>query len=495
MKRLIKTLNRFDFRQRYDLVVLIFVAMAGMLIVASLYLAAYQYTSNYTRQYWKAYTLTFANSVKYSVILHASTVSKDIVQTYAGDRNVLKASVFENPHTLIASSNQKAFACLLPASAIAQTQVHNTDDAWCFYAPLYQDDDYLGYVELVVSKQDLDALMRQIFLVSGFIVMAALVILFLLVRRFSGIFTAPLLEIVTALTNVSQGIRGHRVNFQGPPDMQRVSADFNDMLAKIERNEQILEQCVADRTTELKIALDSSRAANQYKNQIMTLVSHEMKTPLHSIGAYLELIQATLPQTADFDLCRSFHANALERTRDLNELINKVLIHGKLEASKVELNQASVDIQALMAQCAAKLEPALVGNRNRLSLAGEPGMITIDTEVLRHIVDNLLSNACKFSVEGDIQLSWRYENEALIIQVRDSGCGIPPEYQSLIFEPFWQADMSLTREHGGHGLGLSITKRFIELLGGSISVFSEPGKGTLFTVKIPWQYGLFFHLR
>ncbi|AEG00344.1 sensor histidine kinase [Methylomonas methanica] len=487
MKRLIKTLNRFDFRQRYDLVVLISVAMAGMLIIASLYVAAYQYASDYTRQYWKTYTLTFANSVKYSVILHATSISQDIIQTYAGDSNVLKASVFESPHTLIASSTQKAFACPSTDTPVLKTQVKNTAYVWCFYTPLYQDDDYLGYVELVVSKQDLDAFMRQIFVMSGLIVMIVLIILFLLVRRFSGIFTAPLFEIVTALTNVSLGIRGHRVNFKGPPDMQRMGADFNDMLAKIERNEQILEQCVTDRTNELKIALDSSRAANHYKNQIMTLVSHEMKTPLHSIGAYLELIQAALPKTAEFDLCRSFHANALARTQDLNELINKVLIHGKLEASKVELNQTSVDIQTLMTQCAAKLKPALVGNRNRLSLAGEPGMITIDTEVLRHIVDNLLSNACKFTVEGDIQLSWRYENEALIIQIRDSGCGIPPEYQSLIFEPFWQADMSLTREHGGHGLGLSITKRFIELLGGSISVFSEPGKGALFTVKIPWQ--------
>ena len=243
------------------------------------------------------------------------------------------------------------------------------------------------------------------------------------------------------------------------------------MLAKIERNEQILEQSIADRTSELKIALDSSRAANHYKNQIMTLVSHEMKTPLHSIGTYLELIQTDLPKTAEFDLCHSFLANALERTRDLNELINKVLIHGKLEASKVELNQESIDIKALMEQCAAKLAPALTSNRNRLSLTGESGMMTIDTEVLRHIVDNLLSNACKFTVDGDLQLSWRHENASAIIQVRDNGCGIPTEHQHLIFEPFWQADMSLTREHGGHGLGLSITKRFIELLG----------------IKIPWQ--------
>lgn len=487
MKRIFDTLNSFDFRQRYDLVVLASVAMAGMLIVASLYLAAYQYTSDNTRQYWKAYTLTFAHSVKYSVILHAASVSEEIVQTYASDRNVLKASVFESPHVLIATSNPNTFACQRTNTANAQIQVQDAGDQWCFYAPLYQDDDYLGYVELVVSKQDLDAFMHRILFVSGLIVLVALVILFLLVRQFSGIFTAPLLEIVTALKHVSRGIRGHRVNLKGPQDIQRMSADFNDMLAIIERNEQILEQCVADRTSELKIALDSSRAANHYKNQIMTLVSHEMKTPLHSIGAYLELIQAALPKTAEFDLCRSFHANALERTRDLNELINKVLLHGKLEAHKVELNLEPVDIKTLMEQCAAKLAPSLANKRNRLSLEGEQGMISIDIEVLRHIVDNLLCNACKFTVDGDIRLSWRHEDASAIIQVRDSGCGIPTEYHQMIFEPFWQADMSLTREHGGHGLGLSITKRFIELLGGTIGVFSEPGTGALFTVKIPWQ--------
>lgn len=487
MKRLFETLNRFDFRQRYDLVVLASVAMAGMLIVASLYLAAYQYTSDYTRQYWKAYTLTFAHSVKYGVILHATSVSEAVVQTYASDRNVLKASVFESPQRLIVASNQQTFACHPIETAIIQTHVRDADDLWCFYAPLYQNDDYLGYVELVVSKQDLEGFMRQILYVSGLIVLVVLIVLFLLVRRFSGIFTAPLLEIVTALKNMSRGLRGHRVNFHGAPDIQRLGANFNDMLSKIERNEQILEQCVADRTSELKIALDSSRAANHYKNQIMTLVSHEMKTPLHSIGAYLELIQAALPTTTEFDLCRSFHAGALERTQDLNELINKVLIHGKLEANKVELTQEPIDIKVLMEQCAAKLEPALSGNRNRLSLAGESEIMMVDTEVLRHIVDNLLSNACKFTADGDIQLSWRHDDESAIIQVRDSGCGIPTEYQHLIFEPFWQADMSLTREHGGHGLGLSISKRFIELLGGTISVFSEQGRGALFTVKIPWQ--------
>lgn len=485
MNRLSEALNRFDFRQRYDLMVLASVALAGLLIVMSLYFAAHQYTSAYTRQYWKEYTHTFAHSIKYGVILHSTIVSEDIIQTFTADRNVLKASVFESPHTLLVASNQQLFECHPTESPVIQPYVLDYASLWCFYAPLYQNEDYLGYVELVISKHDLDAFMRRILFVSGLIVLVVLVFLFLMVRRYSGVFTAPLLEIVTVLKNVSQGQRGHRVDFSGAPDIQRMSSDFNDMLTIIERNEQVLEQLVADRTSELKIALDSSRAANNYKNQIMTLVSHEMKTPLHSIGTYLELIRDALPKTPEFDLCRSFHANALVRTHDLNELINKVLIHGKLEANKVELTLEPFDIKLLMQECADKLEPALADNRNRLSLAGEHQVIIADAEVLRHIVNNLLSNACKFTADGDISLSWRQDEADLIIQVRDTGCGIPAKYQNQIYEPFWQADMTLTREHGGHGLGLSITKRFTELLGGTIHVSSQLNEGTLFTVKLP----------
>lgn len=480
-------LNRLDFRQRYDLVVLTSIAITGFLILLSLYIATLKYTSDYTRQYWQDYTHTFAHSIKYSVILHSASVSKAILQNYAADKNVLKVSVYVNPHTLLASSGKQSFECSVKkhTSVLVKPLFLNNGTFWCFYTPLYQNERYLGYVELVVSTNDLDSFMHEILFISGLIVLVVLMFFFLVVRRFSGIFTAPMLEIVDVLKNVGLGNRGHRVCFSGAPDIERMSTDFNDMLSKIESNKQLLEQAVADRTSELKIALDSSRAANNYKNQIMTLVSHEMKTPLHSIGSYLELIQESLPNTSDFDLCRSFHANALLRTQNLNDLINKVLVHGKLEANKVELSLQSIDIKLLVQECATKLAPVLANNRNHLSLSGNTIMIISDADVLRHIVENLLSNACKFTLDGDISLSWQQDASNLIIKVRDSGQGIPAQYHHHIFEAFWQADMSLTREHGGHGLGLSITKRFIELLGGSITVFSKIDQGSLFTVKIP----------
>lgn len=108
-----------------------------------------------------------------------------------------------------------------------------------------------------------------------------------------------------------------------------------------------------------------------------------------------------------------------------------------------------------------------------------------DAEVLSHIVNNLLSNACKFTLEGDINVNWRLDRSALVIQVSDTGCGIPDEFRAKIFDAFWQIDMSLSRKYGGYGLGLAIVRQFVQRLNGDITVEANGVRGTVFTIKIP----------
>jgi len=107
------------------------------------------------------------------------------------------------------------------------------------------------------------------------------------------------------------------------------------------------------------------------------------------------------------------------------------------------------------------------------------GFLAIET------TNNLLSNACKFTVDGEITLDWWLDESGLTLQVADTGCGIPKEFHTKIFDSFWQVDMSMSRKYGGTGLGLTVTKQFVELLGGDISVASCEGKGTVFMVKTP----------
>lgn len=492
-------LNQLDLRQRYNLVVFITLGVAGCLLMLCLTLAIENYANDYTNHYWQEHTGIFAHSVEYSVTLGAKTKSEAIANSFAADKNVLKAAIYTNQKALLAASG-KSVDCLTSQPASNRPFMIEASNHWCFYAPVYQDNPtggyeqkradstpslYLGYVELVVSKTELTTLLHQILAVSGLIVFGFLVLIYNGVRRFSGTFTQPLVDIIKVLDSFAHGNPGGRVAFSGSSELAAMGNTFNDMLSRIEENERILEQKIADRTNELKIALENSEAANQYKTQIVATVSHEMKTPLHIIQNCLATSLEALPDTAENELMREFHQRALMRATDLNELINNILIQGKLEAKSVAVKLMALDMLPLMQACAEKISPYLLRKNNILKLKGKDCSIVSDAELLSHIINNLLSNACKFTVDGEITLDWWLDVSGLTLQVADTGCGIPERYHTKIFDSFWQADMSMSRKYGGTGLGLTITKQFVELLGGDISVASSVGKGSVFMVKIP----------
>jgi len=312
-----------------------------------------------------------------------------------------------------------------------------------------------------------------------------LVLIYNVVRRFSGTFTQPLVDIIKVLESFARGNPGGRVAFSVSSELKEMGITFNDMLSRIEENERILEQKIADRTSELKVALDNSEAANQYKTQIVATVSHEMKTPLHIIQNCLAASLEALPDTAENELMREFHQRALMRTADLNDLINNILLQGKLEAKSVAVKLEPLHIMPIMQACADKISPYLGRKNNTLKLLGKECSIVSDSELLSHIVNNLLSNACKFTVDGEITLDWWMELSGLILQVADTGCGIPEQFHGKIFDSFWQVDMSMGRKYGGTGLGLTVTKQFVELLRGEISVASYEREGSVFIARIP----------
>lgn len=246
-----------------------------------------------------------------------------------------------------------------------------------------------------------------------------------------------------------------------------------------------LNRKIADRTSELKVALANSEAANQYKTQIVATVSHEMKTPLHIIQNCLATSFEALPESPENELMREFHQRALMRSAELNDLINNILLQGKLEAKSVAIKLIPLDILPLMQACADKISPYLERKNNTFKLLGKECSVVSDAELLSHIINNLLSNACKFTVDGEITLNWWLDESGLTLQVTDTGCGIPEEFHKKIFDSFWQVDMSMSRKYGGTGLGLTVIKQFVELLAGDISVASSEGNGSNFTIRIP----------
>lgn len=480
---------KLNLRQRYNLAVFIAICTASCLLVCSMYLAMSSYAHDYTGRYWQDFASTFADSASYPVIVDSASGGLVAVHNLDSDKHILKSSIYGAGQRLLASSGS-AGSCQWPKTRPDKAIFTVMDSYWCFSSPIHHEGKTIGNVELVVSKMEYHAVVRQMLVASVLIVLVFSLLIFCIVSYFSGFFTSTIVEMVNVLKFVGQGATGCRVSFSGAADIDMMRDVFNDMLTKIELNEQILERIVADRTNELKAALDSSQSANAYKSQIMALVTHEMKTPVHNAIGFMQIVKDELPKSPGFDLLRNYQSRALTNTNELKGMIENILLQGMLEADKYGLSHSKVNVKTLIAECSDNAIPLRTRNRNHLSLSGNDETIVSDADALRHVINNLIGNACKFTLDGEIQVTWWLDHGQLTIEVADTGCGIAQENHQKIFDAFWQEpqkNLKMGRKYSGHGLGLAITKRLVERLAGTISVMPNKDKGTVFTVRVPYS--------
>ncbi len=235
-----------------------------------------------------------------------------------------------------------------------------------------------------------------------------------------------------------------------------------------------------------------AEAANRAKSVFLASMSHELRTPLNAIIGYSEMLveeAADAEQTALIPDLSKIQAAG----KHLLMLINSVLDLSKIEAGKMDLFVETFSIAQLVREVSEVITPLAEKNQNRLKVVVDPlsGAMRTDQTKLRQTLYNLLSNACKFTQKGTVEFEAAREHsdngEQVVFKVIDSGIGMTPEQLRRLFQPFTQADASTTRRFGGTGLGLAISQRFIQLLGGNISVESRPGIGSTFTVRIPLQ--------
>ncbi|MGH6990946.1 MAG: ATP-binding response regulator, partial [Stellaceae bacterium] len=237
---------------------------------------------------------------------------------------------------------------------------------------------------------------------------------------------------------------------------------------------------------ELMRAMEAAEAANRVKSGFLANMSHELRTPLNAIIGYSQMLQeeAQDADQADFlpDLAKIENAG-----KHLLGLINDILDLSKIEAGRMTVFIEEAKVSSVVAEVRGIIEPLAAKNGNRLVVDCPDAADAIETDVtkLKQSLLNLLSNASKFTRNGTIELAIARDGERIVFRIADTGIGMNAEQMARLFQVFAQADSSTTRKFGGTGLGLAITRHFARMLGGDVTVTSEPGKGSVFTLVLP----------
>jgi signal transduction histidine kinase len=240
----------------------------------------------------------------------------------------------------------------------------------------------------------------------------------------------------------------------------------------------------------LAVAKKEADSANEAKSAFLANVSHELRTPLNAIIGYSEMLMEEAEDDGDQGRLQDLRKINVSG-KHLLELINEVLDLSKIEAGKMEVHVEAVEIGQLINDVAASAQPLAARNDNqfRVIMPGGPEIVRTDPMRLRQVLLNLLSNACKFTKEGTITLTVTHGEKngepAILFGVSDTGIGLTPEQQARLFQPFVQAETTTSVKYGGTGLGLALSRRFCQMLGGDIEIDSTPGEGSTFTAWLP----------
>ena len=302
---------------------------------------------------------------------------------------------------------------------------------------------------------------------------------------------------------VSQGDLNIRSDINTGDEFEQLSDMFNAMLDNVRSTQDQLKS--ANKSLDLKLgelaeSNLSLHEANKVKGEFLANVSHELRTPLNSIIGFAEVMQETLAdRTGPVDEKRKrYAANIINSSRRLLELINDLLDLAKIEAGRMEVRLATVSIQDTAEGLANLIRPQAEQRSVQVRVRVQPNLPPAETDPgkLQQVLFNFLANAVKFSPpDSSVVLAATLENAPnagsqarLRLSVTDQGPGIAPEDHDKVFEKFSQLDPTVTREHGGTGLGLTISKELADMLGGHIELESDTGRGATFALVIPLIY-------
>lgn len=316
----------------------------------------------------------------------------------------------------------------------------------------------------------------------------------LLLFAASNIISRPLRNLQNVATEMAAGNYQQRITSTTKDEIGQLGQNFNQMAGAVATRQNelaelntTLEDRIKARTAELEIATREAREATRLKDEFLSVMSHELRTPLNAIMGY----QGIMKLMGELD---QENADMVERTlangERLLNLINDVLDISRIEAGRLELFPSDIQIHSFVSNLKSQMQ-VLADEKDlafEINIADNvPPNILMDEDGLTKVMTNLLGNAFKFTKDGRVSLNVGAKNNQLTVQVKDTGVGIPVHMQDLVFEKFRQVDSSSKRAHGGSGLGLNIVQKYVQAMGGTISVQSELNNGAIFDVILPLE--------
>ena len=289
----------------------------------------------------------------------------------------------------------------------------------------------------------------------------------------ANLMTGRITRMIDGIHAFQRGDLERRLEASSTDEMGELGRSFNNMADSVQESFKRLEE-----------AKEKAEEASRLKSAFLATVSHELRTPLNGILGFAELLQSELVEPEQQEYACIIHQSG----EHLLNLVTEILDLTKIESGEMTFNWKETALPKLVEDIAAIHRGAAEskGLQFTVEMAEDlPATLTTDQTRLRQVLNNLLNNAVKFTAQGRVKLSVARSEKEILFAVHDTGPGIPPESRNIIFEKFKQLENFLTREHGGTGLGLALVKQLTELMGGKVSLETEVGIGSIFTIHLP----------